>query len=133
MSRTPRIAFRSHLATWVACVAMLMAALAPSITRAIDAGRTTPTLWATICSASGTRLMAIDVGTSDSGNGQHSNVHAAGCGYCLLATDLAPPPAQANDGRQPTLAGSPPSRPDHPFTPRFAWTVAYSRGPPAVS
>lgn len=134
MSRLSSTACKSHLATWLACVAMLMAALAPSITRALEAGHAAPTLWTTLCSASGSRLVAIDVGTSDDGSqGQRNDGHAASCGYCLLAQVLAPPPAEATVGRLPAPAEAAPSLAEHSFTPRFAWTVAYSRGPPAVS
>ncbi len=134
MSRHSSTAFTSRLATWIACAAMLMAALAPSITRAIGAGNTAQPLWATICSATGTRLMALDTSPlDDTGSSQRSKAHAADCGYCLLAGGLAPPPAQAAVARLPALTDAPPLSPPYLFAARFAWTVADSRGPPAVS
>ncbi|MES2323526.1 MAG: DUF2946 domain-containing protein [Pseudomonadota bacterium] len=110
-----------RIAAWIACCAILFAALAPSISQAvtISQGGT----WAEICSASGTRLVKIDAG--DTG------LHFAHCPFC--ATHAAPLGLLPSAGFVLPLLETRESYPSlfyHAPRPLPIWTAAQSRAPP---
>jgi hypothetical protein len=94
---------------WIACFAILLAALAPSISHAM-AGAGSTSAWIEICSIAGTRFVPADDGGSP---GLPSNP--------LLTLPVI-------DGK-PVL----PSLYYQASRPLFAWASAQSRAPPALS
>lgn len=83
------------VAAWLACLAMLFAALAPSIARANSARH--DGVWTQICSAGGTRLVKVSL--ADAGahvspdDGGAPAAHGEPCPFCSVhAASFALPP-----------------------------------------
>ncbi|MDC8760128.1 DUF2946 family protein [Janthinobacterium fluminis] len=122
---------RLHI--WIACLAILLNALAPSISHAVAAARGQAAAL-DICRADGRRAIASDVIAGDAADAAGDAAAKAGghCAYCLPhAASFALPPAPAAtpgvfDRHQP-----------HPFLlyrsprPSMVWSAARPRGPPA--
>jgi len=121
-------------AAWIAALAVLLAAVAPTVSRAVASDSLTA--WSEVCTENGARWVDTETG------GQRSASLPAGdssgwdhCAYCVLqhhAADLPPAP------QVPAL------QPPTPFahylvafahSPRtlFAWSQARPRGPPKLS
>jgi Protein of unknown function (DUF2946) len=120
--------------TWFACLALLLAALAPLMAKAARADGAPA--WAEICSAAGSRWVDL-AGTSGEqgpGPGPASGVELGHCPYCSMhGPDLAPAPnasivlpAQRLQFAVPRLFLFAPATP-------FAWTAAQPRAPPAFA
>ncbi|CDG83149.1 putative uncharacterized protein [Janthinobacterium agaricidamnosum NBRC 102515 = DSM 9628] len=119
------------LHAWIACLAILFSALAPSISHALAAaasGGRGPVL-AEICSADGVQYASL----SDSGHpGPDTAMDMQHCPYCathagsfaLLPPSLARFSAIGGHDVYPVLFYDPPQ-------PLFSWTAARPRGPPA--
>jgi hypothetical protein len=120
-----------HLAAWIACFAMLFAALAPSVSHALSTSRGEP--WTEICSVGGKKFVKVSVdqgGTTDPAS--QDSIHLEHCPFCATHADaIALPPAA---GLSILLIDT---RDTHPFLflrsphPLAIWTVAQSRAPPA--
>lgn len=122
-----------RFAAWISCIAMLFAALAPSISQAMSA--VPAGAWTEICSVSGTKFVKV---TSDQGEVSHHGKsdlrHVEHCPLCAThAGSFALPP---------TAGFSIPlikTQETHPFLflqsphPLAIWTVAQSRAPPSRS
>jgi hypothetical protein len=129
MKRTPA---NKALWLWIACFAVLLNALAPSISHAIAFGKGVPATWE-ICRADGSRVTVsglITPGDSDQSTGT-AQAMGDDCAYCQThAGSFGLPPA-----RQASLpaAGTQPI----PFLfyrapqPLAVWATAQPRGPPA--
>ncbi|NVD99863.1 DUF2946 family protein [Massilia sp. BJB1822] len=113
---------------WVACAAVLLAALMPSLSHALAADRVMNVMLAEICSASG---------AASADQGQTSPDQQAGhlqdCHYCQLQTDTPVLPA-------PLIVAGPaklcPARPALFYQspePLFSWAASSPRGPPRLS
>lgn len=121
------------LIAWIACFAILLSALAPAISHAVQPD--VPAGWAEICSVTGAKLARlVDPGeaSTDGSQPQSSQAHTyKNCPYCALHSDeLAPPPAPlgllplAELGQAvPTLFLQAPRT-------LFAWASAQPRAPP---
>lgn len=123
------------MSTWMAILALLMAALAPRLSHAVD--RSAIGEWMEICSAAGARMVRVDgAGTTAPGEtGDPSLADAmAHCPYCLwqAQTPALPPAAAAglpidtSGYRLPELFLAAPRT-------LFAWASIQPRGPPTVS
>lgn len=114
-----------RFAAWIACCAMLFAALAPSMSYAMTAAPAQG--WADICRASAPHAGAApaDAGHASDAMGQHCSFCATHAGCCAL-----PPPTAF--GLLPLLAGRAVYPPLFYQAPRPlpAWTAAQSRAPP---
>jgi hypothetical protein len=120
-----------RFAAWVACFAMLFAALAPSVSHALSMSR--GEIWSEICSASGTKFVKVSVdqgGIADPAT--QGSIHLEHCPFCAThAESFALPP---NAGFIVPLIET---QDTHPFLffqaphPLAIWTVAQSRAPPA--
>ena len=113
-----------RFAAWIACCAILFAAIAPSISQAVTIAQ--GGTWAEICSASGTRLVQIDVG--DTG------LHFEHCPFCATHADASGMPPRA--GFVLPLASTHTSYPSLFYhAPRTLpiWSSAQSRAPPALN
>ncbi|GAA4013037.1 DUF2946 domain-containing protein [Actimicrobium antarcticum] len=120
-----------HLTAWIACFAILLAALAPSVSHALAATKGSSNLWMEICTTS-----AKPTGTAD---GKDSTIpspatHFEHCPFCLHHADTAGPPPSATFAIQvvrnvphfPALFYQSPR-------PLFLWSAAQSRAPPAAT
>lgn len=120
-----------RFAAWIACFAMLFAALAPSVSHALSVshGET----WTEICTVGGTKLVKVSVdkgGIADPAT--QDSIHLEHCPFCAThAGSFALPP---NAGFTIPLIET---QETHPFLffqsahPLPIWTVAQSRAPPA--
>jgi hypothetical protein len=109
-------------AAWIACLAMLFAALAPSISHAMRADA-----WTEVCSASSVKMVKVMDGQGDPADVSHLE-HCAFCATHPGAPALLP----SNAGSMPLLLGRdsyPPLFFQSP-SPLAAWTHAQSRAPP---
>lgn len=122
-----------HLAAWIACMAMLFAALAPAISQAAAAAH--DDVWSQICSASGTRMVKMQMADDASSDaGKQMAGHTDHCPFCAThAGSFALPPSA---GVALPLVAPLPSFPFLFFQapqPLAIWTVAQSRAPPFSS
>lgn len=126
-----------RFAAWAACLAILMAALAPSISHALSAARGANISWMEICSVSGTRLVkaAIDqVDAAPSSSPSEKGLTSGHCPFCSThAASLGLPPAVwpafpvvVSSAVLPSLFYQSPS-------PLYIWATAQSRAPPLAS
>jgi hypothetical protein len=126
---------RQHITAWIACFAILMAALAPSLSHALSAMRSGDAGWAEICSTNGVKnvkVAGVELPGSDAP--AQSGIHLEHCPYCLVHADVPTLPA--------TVALVLPLNPDSPAYPSlfyqsprplFLWSSAQSRAPPAAA
>ncbi|HRP26428.1 DUF2946 domain-containing protein [Thauera sp.] len=130
--------FHQRFLTWGALFAMLMSALAPTISRAMgpdEAGR----YLIEVCSAEGTGWVAVDAAEFAVHGGQEAPGGGDGdelpsfshCPYCCAHTGAALLPMAARAG----LAAPPASRLVpwlflHAARPLFAWSPSHPRAPP---
>lgn len=127
------MAKRQTLSVWIALMAILFSALAPSISQAISADRSAGT-WSEICSASGIkRVPALDADDATQPAKKWPQ-HWQQCAYCAThgGTFALLPPAAVT---LPVLRGhdSYPSLFYTAAAPLFAWHAAQPRGPPTTS
>jgi len=120
-----------RLATWAAFVAILMAALVPTLSHALasrgDAG------WVEVCTAEGSRWVQGSGGPGEPAApaGAHALDH---CGYCTLHND---DPALPTAGQQaeavPAAAHALPIAFLRAARTAHAWVSAQPRAPPVIS
>jgi len=116
------------LTSWIACIAILLSALAPTLSHAFRGD--VPAGWIEICSATGAKVIKLgEPGKStDQGSGGQSMKH---CPYCSTHTTvLGLPPAAPAGLTLNTLAFHVPEL--FLAAPRtlFAWASAQPRAPP---
>lgn len=117
------------VATWLATLALLLAALAPTLTHAL-AGTKAAAAWIEVCSAEGSRWLPA----ADHDGGRTSAHTLEHCPYCSLQSDLPLLPPAPPLALPPALAAMPvraaflsASRTLH------AWATAQPRAPPRFS
>jgi hypothetical protein len=122
MPRMARTSTRKLLYIWIACLAILVNALAPSISHAVAFIQDQPSAW---------RICRVD---GAAGQQKPAKMAMDDCAYCAPhAGSFGLPPAAAADH----VDFSAPAR--HPFlfhrapTPLSVWTAARPRGPPAFA
>jgi hypothetical protein len=129
MKRTPAT---KTLWLWIACFAILLNALAPSVSHAIAFSRGVPATWE-ICRADGSRITVSGLITADDSDRSSgvSKAMAGDCAYCQThAGSFGLPPTSMSIlpavGMQltPFLFYRAPQ-------PLSAWAAAQPRGPPA--
>ena len=112
----------------IALFAMLMAALAPTISHALQAGGSD--VWIEVCTVLGAKRVALD--PAQSGDQTPASMDAMDhCPYCMLqANALGMPPATTLVSNVGLLSYQVPRT--FLFAPRlqFAWTAAQPRAPP---
>ena len=117
-----------RLVSWIACLAILVGALAPAVSPALQPpGGST---WVEVCSALGAKLVKV----ADDSSSAPAGPLLEHCPYCSLhASDLALPPAALP---VPVFIATHAGPPERFFTaPRtpFAWAAALPRAPPLES
>lgn len=120
------------LTSWIAILAILMAALAPSISHALGAPQGAS--WIEVCSAVGAKWVQPGDASTDTAPAPADAHPFEHCPYCSLHSDaLAIPVAPVVVALAPRLSGRPPSA--FLAAPRtlFAWLSAQPRAPPVLS
>ncbi|MFZ2989287.1 DUF2946 family protein, partial [Ideonella sp.] len=117
------------LTTWLAALAMLLAAVAPAISHAWSPASGAD--WREVCSASGTLWLAAADDGSDPQSAPRPGHALDHCPCCALHAELAVLPASpvlqaVSATAQPWASAVPPS--PHPTAP--AWLSAQPRAPP---
>ena len=120
-----------RFAAWIACFAMLFAALAPSISHAWSLAQ--GEVWTEICSVGGTKRVSVSAQHGSTTDPAKTDAaHLKHCAFCAThAGSLALPPGA---GLTIALIDTQDSLPflffqsPHPLA---IWTVAQSRAPPA--
>ena len=120
-----------RLVSWIACVAILVGALAPGVSHALQA-RTGDSTWVEVCTALGAKLVKVDASSDESTSPAGPLLEH--CPYCSLQADqIALPPVSPPLPVLSLLDAGPPERFfSAPRTP-FAWAAAQPRAPPRVS
>ena len=131
--------FHRRFAAWAACLAILMSALAPSVSHALALARGVDIAWMEVCSVAGTKLVKADTGMERAGTttdapASDALAQAGHCPYCNThAASFALLPATAPlllAGDRNRLLPLLFYRSPQPAAP---WTVAQSRAPPVFS
>jgi hypothetical protein len=125
-----------RLAAWIACCAILMAALMPALSQAAHASgafSSSGTTWMEICSASGARVIEVDA-SFDVKKPSPAPMSMEPCPYCLIHADTLglPPAATQMLPMASHAAHFPPLFYQSP-RPLFLWAAAQSRAPPSAS
>ena len=120
-----------RFAAWLAMLAMLLGALAPTVAQAVVASQG-GSGWVQVCSASGMAWVqadALDGGKSIGNVGESMADASRHCPWCNLHGAVGLPPAPV---QQPALAPrvEPPAAPFHSAVPAPPWPTALSRAPP---
>ncbi|TCS36017.1 DUF2946 family protein [Paucimonas lemoignei] len=116
-----------------ACLAILMAALAPSISHALSDGGKPRSLWAEICSSAGLKLVKLDAGSPSSSHGEPISAFEH-CPFCQAHGGMPALPQSASL-ILPAYVGTS-SMPDLFYQaprPLFVWASPQSRAPPYQS
>lgn len=126
--------FTRRFAAWIACLAILLAALAPSISQAVaNAKQESGSGWAEICSVAGIRFVQVDAGAPDDGKSAGKAMQMEHCAFCsthagsvgLPPSPIMPLPVASGTAIFPALYYQSPA-------PLFIWSTAQSRAPPAL-
>ena len=126
--------FTRRFAAWIACFAILLAALAPSISQAVaNAKQESGSGWAEICSVAGIRFVQVDAGATDDGKSAGKAMQMEHCAFCsthagsvgLPPSPIMPLPVASGTAIFPALYYQSPAQ-------LFIWSTAQSRAPPAL-
>ena len=126
--------FTRRFAAWIACFALLLAALAPSISQAVaNAKQESGSGWAEICSVAGIRFVQVDAGATDDGKSAGKAMQMEHCAFCsthagsvgLPPSPIMPLPVASSTAIFPALYYQSPAQ-------LFIWSTAQSRAPPAL-
>jgi hypothetical protein len=128
--------FTRRFAAWAACLAILMSALAPSVSHALALARGSDIAWMEVCSVAGIKLVKADISVKKAGAPvSHDALGPSGhCPFCSThAASFALPPAASALFQ---VAGTASMRPLLFYQsprPLPIWTDAQSRAPPRFS
>ena len=124
---------RAVVVLWIACLAILMAALAPTLSRAftVASGQAVPSF--EICSvAGGMNMLPVKLST-DTPDPAKGGMRMGDCPCCSMhaaTLDIAPTTLVLASGE--LITGLLPLLFYQSATPLFAWTPVQPRGPPAA-
>lgn len=125
---------RRLLTIWIALLAVLFGALAPSVSYALAAQRGGTAQWAELCGVNGVKRVLVAAETPPAPQRDPLQHHIEHCPYCAThgGTFALPPPAALSVA---VIGGHDryPSLYYHAPAPLFPWSAAKPRGPPAVS
>jgi hypothetical protein len=124
--------FTRRLTAWIAMFAIVLAALAPSISQAVNAARTSAAGWDEICTVDGPKLIKADGEASHTSTAPvEKSGHFEHCPFCFAhAGSFGLPPGTGFTF--PIASGNPTLPPLYYQAPRplFIWAAAQSRAPP---
>jgi hypothetical protein len=123
-----------RFAAWVALLAVLFGAAAPTFARAMAAWQGDNAAWTEICTSAGMVRIAVPAGDAPEGSGNGGIAVDGDCPYCLMQ---ACSPALPGAARL-ALPAAEPFRPLPELAyrsprPLFAWATAQPRAPPFAS
>lgn len=127
--------FTRRFAAWIACFAILLAALAPSISQVVaNAKQESGSGWAEICSVAGIRFVQVDDDGAADGKSGGKAMQMEHCAFCSThAGSVGLPPASPV---LPLLVASGtaifPALYYRSPAPLFIWSAAQSRAPPSL-
>lgn len=128
--------FTRRLAAWIACFAILLAALAPSISQAVaNAKQQSGSGWAEICSVAGIRFVqVVEDGTTEDGKSAGKAMQMEHCAFCSTHAGSAGLPPTSPVLPLPVAMGTAifPALYYQSPAPLFIWSTAQSRAPPAL-
>jgi len=118
--------------TWLAILAVLVAALAPSVSRALVAHSTGDAPWLALCTAQGIKYVKADDGsTAPAHDGKSRFEH---CPLCSLqSAGAAPLPVPGLAFALPDGKPVSPAAFLHAAGTQFIWAAAQARAPPSLS
>ena len=123
---------KAGIVLWIACIAIFLAALAPTVSRALTvaSGLAVPSL--EICSVAGGMTMLPATPSTDAPDTKGS-MRMGDCPCCSMHADtLSLPPTSLVLASGEVLTGLLPELFYQSATPLFAWTPVQPRGPPAA-
>jgi hypothetical protein len=120
---------------WIAMLALLLAALAPSFAQARavgmwKAGGQLGGVWAEVCGPGGGKMVRLGDAPTQPADGA---LHLEHCPFCALDMPPAVLPAQVAAFAPSALPAPRPFLFYHASRPLYAWTRAQPRAPPALS
>ena len=128
--------FTRRFAAWIACFAILLAALAPSISQAVaNAKQESGSGWAEICSVAGIRFVqVVEDGTTEDGKSAGKAMQMEHCAFCSTHAGSAGLPPTSPVLPLPVAMGTAifPALYYQSPAPLFIWSTAQSRAPPAL-
>lgn len=130
-----------RLTAWIASFAILLGALAPTISHALVRAGGEGTRWVEVCTISGLKLVAIDadrgagrgagIGADEDGQGGSGLLATEPCPYCATHADnFGLPPALGMSLARVRIPDSLPPLYYHAPRPLYAWAAAHARAPP---
>ncbi len=128
------IVFRAYrtVFAWFACLALLLASLAPSIAQALQRGGSGT--WTEVCTVLGSKLVAVDGSTDKSKPVVPAKHLLQHCPFCSLhVTALGMPPAPLSVPALVPLGFTVPELMLAAPRTLFAWATAQPRAPPYLS
>lgn len=117
-----------RFAAWLAMLAMLLGALAPTVAQAVVASQGGPG-WVQVCSASGMVWMQAEALDGET-DGKALTDAARHCPWCSLQGSAGLPPAQWRQTHPLVDHAGRPQTPIRSATPATPWPTALSRAPP---
>ena len=124
---------KASIVLWIACIAIFLATLAPTVSRALTvaSGLAVPSL--EICSVAGGMNMLPATLSTDAPDTSKGGMHMGDCPCCSMHADtLSMPPTTLVLASGEILTGLLPELFYQSATPLFAWTPIQPRGPPAA-
>ncbi|ATD61232.1 hypothetical protein CNX70_14500 [Janthinobacterium svalbardensis] len=124
---------KASIVLWIACIAIFLATLAPTVSRALTvaSGMAVPSL--EICSVAGGMNMSPATLSNDAPDSSKSGMRMADCPCCSMHADtLSLPPTSLVLASGELITGLLPELFYQSATPLFAWTPVQPRGPPAA-
>ena len=124
---------KAGIVLWIACIAILLAALAPTVSRALTvaSGLAVPSL--EICSVAGGMTMLPSTLSTDAPDTSKGGMRMGDCPCCSMhAATLDIPPTTLVLASGEILTGLLPLLFYQSATLLFAWTPVQPRGPPAA-
>jgi hypothetical protein len=125
-----------RFAAWAACLAILLSALAPSLSHALALARGSDSAWMEVCSVAGTKLVQAETGVTAAGSpSSHDALKDAGhCLFCgTHAASFALPPTASLTFHAAAAARPWPRLFYQSPRPLACWATAHPRAPPLFS
>lgn len=124
---------KAGIVLWIACIAIFLATLAPTVSRALTvaSGLAVPSL--EICSVAGGMTMLPAPLSTDAPDTSKGSMRMGDCPCCSMHADtLSLPPTSLVLASGELITGLLPELFYQSATPLFAWTPVQPRGPPAA-
>ena len=124
---------KASIVLWIACIAIFLATLAPTVSRALTvaSGLAVPSL--EICSVAGGMTMLPATLSTDAPDTSKGSMRMGDCPCCSMHADtLSVPPTSLVLASGELITGLLPELFYQSAAPRFAWTPVQPRGPPAA-